>query len=90
MRGVIATEQDISSLTYGLKGKLDATLQVETVMPGGGGGGMSLPVPLELKTGKRTRYNINEHNAQAAPTRHSGPDSPSPPSPPTSPPYPNP
>ena len=64
LRGVLATEQDVCSLTYGLKGKLDATVQVE-VGAAGEGAKWLLPMPLELKTGKRSNYNINDHNAQA-------------------------
>lgn len=63
---VCATEQDICSLTYGLKGKLDATVEV-SMSSAGGGSKRSFIVPLELKTGKRSQYNINDHNAQVGP-----------------------
>ena len=61
LKGVAATEEDVSSLVYGLKGKLDATVQVEIRTPHERG---VMSIPLELKTGKRTSYNINDHNAQ--------------------------
>lgn len=63
LRKVLATEHDVHSLTFGIKGKVDATMEVE-LRSSGGKVSRVIPIPFELKTGKRSQYNMNEHNAQ--------------------------
>ena len=62
---VMATEQQLVSHTYGLKGTLDVVLAADVLAAGPDAPSThSVPVPLELKTGRRTPYNQNEHMAQ--------------------------
>ena len=72
---VLATEQQLVSHTYGLKGTVDVVLGADVLSAGPHGTPThSVPVPLELKTGKRSQYNAHDHMAQARSTRWHGPD----------------
>ncbi|KAG0088723.1 Tripartite DNA replication factor [Podila epicladia] len=57
---ILDIEENIWSPTFGLKGKIDATVQV--VLRGGHNDGATLTVPLELKTGKKSK--VMSHRAQ--------------------------
>lgn len=57
---ILDIEENIWSPTFGLKGKIDATVQV--VLRGGQNDGATLTVPLELKTGKKSK--VMSHRAQ--------------------------
>lgn len=57
---ILDIEENIWSPTFGLKGKIDATVQV--VLRGGRNDGATLTVPLELKTGKKSK--VMSHRAQ--------------------------
>ncbi|EOD22151.1 hypothetical protein EMIHUDRAFT_207278 [Emiliania huxleyi CCMP1516] len=60
--GVVASEHALTSYTFGLKGTLDAVLSAELDSPGGCGASRAL-LPFELKTGRRTPSNSNDHQA---------------------------
>jgi hypothetical protein len=60
---VLATEQQLVSHTYGLKGTVDVVLAAEVLDPHGTPT-HQVPVPLELKTGKRSQYSAHDHMAQ--------------------------
>ena len=62
LSGVLGIEEQLTSTVYGLKGTLDGIVSAQ--LSDGRGGMIGLPMPLELKTGKRTNYNIADHNAQ--------------------------
>ena len=73
LSGVIGAEEELTSLVYGLKGQIDGIVAASLIGPpsAGGGGGSGggevmaeLPLPIELKTGKRTDSNAAEHAAQ--------------------------
>ena len=49
---------------YGLKGTIDAVVAASLLEPGSGRVVAELPLPFELKTGKRTPTTVVEHNAQ--------------------------
>ncbi|KAF8982827.1 Tripartite DNA replication factor [Haplosporangium bisporale] len=57
---ILDIEENIWSPTFGLKGKIDATVQV--MLRGGPNGDTTLTVPLELKTGKKSQ--VMSHRAQ--------------------------
>ena len=62
---VLATEQQLCSLTYGLKGTVDAVLSTEVHAAGPAAPPThAVPMPLELKTGRRTQSNQTDHMAQ--------------------------
>jgi len=56
-------EEHVWSPMYGLKGNVDATIQVQMQLPGEGAS-KTLLVPLELKTGKKD--NVEQHRVQTA------------------------
>ena len=64
LRSVLAIEQDLCSFNLGLKGKLDATVSASLISSDGRSARVELAMPLELKTGKRSSYNISDHTAQ--------------------------
>ncbi|KDO22931.1 hypothetical protein SPRG_22285 [Saprolegnia parasitica CBS 223.65] len=57
LEAVLATEEPLWSIKYGLKGAVDATIRVLQ------NGGRKAIVPLELKTGKKA-YALAEHHGQ--------------------------
>lgn len=59
---LLDVEEHVWSPMYGLKGNVDATVQV--VMDDGDGTEKTLIVPFEIKTGKNTK--IASHRAQTA------------------------
>lgn len=63
LRGVAATEFNLTSFPYGLKGTIDAVVEVE-LLRSDGSLLSSMPVPFELKTGKRTSAGMVDHQAQ--------------------------
>jgi CRISPR/Cas system-associated exonuclease Cas4 (RecB family) len=63
VRGVAATEFNLTSLPYGLKGTIDAVLEVD-LLHADGAVLASMPVPFELKTGKRSSAAMIDHQAQ--------------------------
>ena len=63
LRGVLSTEQLLASRTYGLKGQPDAEVSAELVT-GHNTVVAEVPLPFDLKTGKRTGHNAIVHEAQ--------------------------
>ena len=64
LRGVLSTEQLLASRTYGLKGQPDAEVSAELVT-GHNTVVAEVPLPFDLKTGKRTGHNAIVHEAAA-------------------------
>jgi hypothetical protein len=58
VRRVLAIEESVTSLVFGIKGKIDATVEIAV------GADRSLVVPLELKTGRAGNSRV-AHRAQA-------------------------
>ncbi len=66
---VLATEEEIWSTIYGLRGCLDVTARVALLIRGGWNDdehvlSEALTVPVEFKTGKRSDYVVYDHRAQ--------------------------
>ena len=63
LSGVMSSEEQFASLTYGLKGNIDAVVTGLLLDPSTGRARAELPLPFELKTGQR-KYKDAQHNAQ--------------------------